>query len=167
MHFNCRGATPRRKKSSVRSSFCIKQVGDSFVLFPLLKSISFHVLDMPQGTLTRGSSVQGSYLVHWSLFFLTSFLFFFFFFTKQNVLHVYKSAVVKKSKAVKLMRRFLLPSGRRCSLTQSKRIFFGSCNSYGVNIYFRCDFFFFFFSTFQFESQHHEGSYLYWSLQIC
>lgn len=65
MHFNCRGGTQRRKKSSVRPSFYMEQVGDSFVLFPLLKSISFLVLDMPQGTLTSSKkhSVKGSYLL--------------------------------------------------------------------------------------------------------
>lgn len=52
MRLNCRGGTQRRKKSLVRPSFYMEQVGDSFVLFPLLKSISFLVPDMPQGTLT-------------------------------------------------------------------------------------------------------------------
>lgn len=44
----------------------MEQVGESFVLFLLLKSISFPVLDTPQGTLSsskKGSNVKGSCLL--------------------------------------------------------------------------------------------------------
>lgn len=102
MHFNCRGGTQRRKKSSVRPSFYMEQVGDSFVLFPLLKSISFLVLDMPQGTLTSSKkhSVKGSYLL-------------------LNRSHVFsKSALLSKSQS-DLVTMQLMSAGprRRCFVT--------------------------------------------------